>query len=138
MDYIGLKGRKEVEVTDANTARALSPDLAPVFSTPDLLALIEDTCRGVVAPYLDEDQSTVGTKVLLEHMSATPVGMKVWCEAEIIEAEGKRFLFSVEAFDEAGKVADCKHERYIIRNESFINRANQKLQDAREAAVRMM
>ena len=128
MDYIGLKGRKEIMVTEADTAQALSPDLAPVFSTPRLLALIEDTCRGVLAPYLDEGRSTVGTKVLLEHSDATPVGMKVWCEAEIIEAEGKRFLFAVEAFDESGKIADCKHERYIIKNESFIRRANGKLE----------
>ncbi len=126
-DLTGKKASKEVKVVFENTARALGDDLAEVFSTPALVALAEDTCRSILEPVLEEGQGTVGTKVNIAHMAATPVGMTVRCEAELVEADGKRFLFIVEAYDGAGKVAEGTHERFIINKERFMQRAEQKL-----------
>ncbi len=128
-DMIGKKANKEVAVVFENTAKALSSNLEEVFSTPHLVVLVEDTCRSILEPELEEGQGTVGTKVDISHMAATPVGMKVRCEAEVIEADGKRFLFKVEAFDNAGKVAEGTHERFIIKKEKFMQRAMQKLEN---------
>ena len=84
---VGLKGRAETVVTDANTAQAACSGALPVYGTPFMCALMEEAAWKSIAPYLEEGQSTVGTKLDISHDSATPVGMKVWAESEITEVE---------------------------------------------------
>lgn len=92
----GIKGRQEVMVTDENSAAAVGSGLLPVFATPAMVALMEKTAWMSVAPYLNDGEGTVGTKLEIAHNAATPVGMQVWCESELVEVDGRRLVFKVE------------------------------------------
>ena len=122
----GLKGREEVLVSEANSAKTMESGTLDVFATPSMTALMEQTAWKSVAPYLDEGCGTVGTRLEITHDAPTPLGMKVWCESELTEVDGRRLVFSVEAFDEKGKIGGGRHERFIIQNEKFQGKANKK------------
>ena len=81
-----------------------------------------------IAPYLGEDEGTVGTKLNISHDSASPVGMKVWAESEVTLVDGKRIELKVEAYDEKGLIGKGTHERFIITNERFVAKTNRKLE----------
>ena len=70
----------------------------------------------------------MGTKVSISHVSATPTGMKVTCESELVEIDRKRLVFSVKAFDERGLIGEGVHERFIIDNDKFLRRTQEKLE----------
>ena len=123
----GLKNEKELMVTDELTAAKMGSGLAPVYATPCMIALIEGTAAESVEPFLEEGQGTVGTKVEVEHLAATPVGMKVWCETELIEIDRKRLVFEEKVYDETGLVGQGRHERFIIDNERFLSKVQAKL-----------
>lgn len=123
----GLKNEKELMVTDELTAAKMGSGLAPVYATPCMIALIEGTAAESVEPFLEEGQGTVGTKVEVEHLAATPVGMKVWCETELIEIDRKRLVFEAKVYDETGLVGQGRHERFIIDNERFLSKVQAKL-----------
>lgn len=124
---VGIKNKIEIIVTEDMTAEAMGSGLLPVFGTPYLIALMEDTARHSIENDLEEGLSTVGTKVNVEHVSATPIGMKVTCESELIEIDRKRLVFKVEAYDEVGLIGTGTHERFIIDNEKFMSKAKGKL-----------
>ena len=124
---IGIKGEEEVPVTQHNTAAALDSGLLAVFATPAMIALMESTARKSVAPYLEQGHSTVGTSLNVRHVAATPIGMKVRCESELIEVDRKRLLFTVNTYDEAGLIGTGTHERYIIENDRFMEKMRAKL-----------
>ena len=98
----GITGKKKVIVTEEMTAQAMSSGTLPVYATPCMVALMEDTAKDSVAPYLEEGQGTVGTLVNVGHVSATPVGMEVTCETKLIQVDRKRLVFEVKAYDAAG------------------------------------
>lgn len=123
---VGLKGREEVLVSEANSAKTMGSGTLDVFATPSMTALMEQTAWKSVAPYLDEGCGTVGTRLEITHDAPTPLGMKVWCESELTEIDGRRLVFYVAAFDEKGKIGEGNHERFIIQNEKFQAKANKK------------
>ena len=125
---VGLKGRAETVVNDTNTAKACCSGALPVFGTPFLCALMEEAAWRSIAPFLEEGQSTVGTKLNLTHDSATPVGMKVWAESEITEVDGRRIVLKVTAYDEKGLIGQGTHERFIVTNERFLAKTAKKLE----------
>ena len=125
---VGLKGRAETVVTDANTAQAACSGALPVFGTPFMCALMEEAAWKSIAPCLEEGQSTVGTRLEVSHDSATPVGMKVWAETEITEVDGKRLVLTVAAFDERGPIGRGTHERFIVTDERFLAKCAKKLE----------
>lgn len=122
----GIKGREDVLVTEANSAKTMGSGTLDVFATPSMAALMEQTAWKSVAPHLEEGNGTVGTVLTITHDAPTPLGMKVWCESELIEIDGRRLVFYVEAFDEKGKIGGGRHERFIINNEKFQAKANSK------------
>ncbi|MCQ2140050.1 MAG: thioesterase family protein [Bacteroidales bacterium] len=124
----GIKGHLEEIVTEEKSAQHVGSGTARVFATPMMIALMEHTCRDCVKPYLGEGQETVGTLVNVSHSSATPVGMKVWCDCEVVEVDRRRLAFKVQAFDEKGLIGEGTHERFIIDEERFIAKAESKLQ----------
>ena len=81
-----------------------------------------------MAPGLEEGESTVGTKLDVSHDSATPLGLKVWAESEVTEVDGKRILFQVTAYDERGPIGKGTHERFIITDQRFLDKAARKLE----------
>ena len=125
---VGLKGRAETVVTDANTAQAACSGALPVFGTPFMCALMEEAAWKSIAPHLEPGQSTVGTRLEVSHDSATPVGMKVWAETEITEVDGKRLVLTVAAFDERGPIGRGTHERFIVTDERFLSKTAKKLE----------
>ena len=123
---VGLKGRAEAVVHDNNTAQAACSGALPVFGTPFMCALMEEASWKSIAPHLEAGQSTVGTKLNVSHDSATPVGMKVWAEAEVTAVEGKKLTLSVRAYDEAGPIGGGVHERFLITVDRFLAKAEAK------------
>lgn len=123
---IGMKGRADTVVTAENTAAAVGSGLLPVFSTPMMIALMEQAAVNAVTPHLAEGEGTVGTRLDISHDSATPIGMKVWAEAEVTAVDGRSLTFSVAAYDEAGPIGKGVHGRFIIRNEAFMAKVSRK------------
>lgn len=123
----GIKGTGSVEVVHENTAAAVGSGMLEVFATPMMIALMEKTACESVAPYLEEGSGTVGTELNVKHVAATPIGMQVTCETELVEVDGRRLVFRVKASDEAGLIGEGTHERFIINNEKFQSKANGKL-----------
>ena len=78
-------------------------------------------------PFLEEGQGTVGTRIDVEHLAATPIGMKVHCETELIEVDRKKLVFEAKVYDETGLVGQGRHERFIIDNERFLSKVQAKL-----------
>ena len=122
----GIKGREETIVSDANSAKTMCSGTLNVFATPAMTALMEETAWKSVAPYLEEGYGTVGTLLNITHDAPTPFGMKVWCESELVEVDGRRLVFQVTAYDEKGKIGGGRHERFIIQNEKFQAKADKK------------
>ena len=125
---VGLKGRAETVVSDANTAQAACSGALPVFGTPFMCALMEEAAWKSIAPCLEEGQSTVGTRLSVSHDSATPIGMKVWAESEVAKVEGKHLVLTVAAFDERGMIGQGIHERFIVTDERFLAKTAKKLE----------
>ena len=123
---LGLKGREETVVCEANTAAAVGSGLVPVFATPFMIALMEGAAAKAVLPHIGEDEGTVGTHLNVAHSAATPIGMKVWAEATVTAVEGKKLTFDVVAFDEAGEIGRGTHERFIIKPEKFLAKVQAK------------
>lgn len=126
MVEIGIKGRLEETVTPEMSAARVGSGLVDVFATPMMVALVEKTCNESVLPYLDEGQGTVGTLVNVAHTAATPIGMRVWCESELVEVDRRRLVFKVKAFDECGPIGEGSHERFIIDTTKFAAKALSK------------
>ena len=127
MLHTGIKGNRELTVTQELTAQAMGSGELPVFATPAVIALAEETAWRSVAPELEPGQGTVGTELHVEHISATPIGMKVRCETELTEIDRRKLSFSVVVYDEAGEAARGTHCRFIVDNEKFLKRAEKKL-----------
>lgn len=124
----GIKGYAEIIVTEDKTAETMGSGTLPVFATPAMIALMEKTAYKSVQPYLDEGCGSVGTLLDVKHTAATPLGMKVMCESELTEVDGRRLVFTVRASDEAGLIGEGRHERFIVVNEKFLARTNAKKQ----------
>ena len=123
----GIWGEQMIIVTEQQTAKYLGSGELAVFATPCMIALMENTAYKSVQPFLDPGQGTVGTLLNVKHLAATPVGMEVRCETRLIEIDRKRLVFEVEAFDACGLIGEGTHERFIIDNQKFMQKANGKL-----------
>ena len=123
----GIKGSQKVLVTESNTAKTMGSGTLDVFATPAMIALMEETAWKSVAPYLEEGSGTVGSYLDVHHNAPTPLGMTVICESELIQIEGKKLTFRVTARDDAGIIGEGTHERFIIDNERFSQKALKKL-----------
>jgi predicted thioesterase len=119
----GLAGEKTEAVTDGNTAASWGSGGLPVYATPAMIALMEGAAVNAVDKLLPSGWSTVGTEVTVRHLSATPAGLEVRAAAELLEIDGRRLRFRVEAFDDAGKIGEGRHDRFIIENEGFLKKA---------------
>ena len=126
MVTIGIKGREEAVVLPELTAKHIGSGTVPVLATPMMIALMEKTCRLSVKPYLEEGQETVGTHVDVSHNSATPEGMTVWCESEVVEIDRRKITFKVVVYDKDGIVGQGTHERFIIDENRFRDKMGQK------------
>lgn len=122
----GIAGYKEAIVTEEMTAVARKSGTLAVFATPAMIELIEQTAWESVAPVLVEGEASVGTLLNIRHLSATPVGMKVFCRTVLTEVDGRRLVFEADVEDEVGKIAEGIHERFIVSADKFQQKADGK------------
>jgi fluoroacetyl-CoA thioesterase len=128
----GIRHSETIRVGEAlavpaqGRALGFPQDMPPVFATANMIAFVEWTCVAALAPYLAPHQRTVGTRVEISHNAATPVGMQVTAEVELIEIHGRRLRFKVNCHDEAEPIGDGFHERMIVDHDRFMARLAQK------------
>lgn len=124
---IGTKGYADALVEQEDTAKVVGSGDLLVYATPCMVALMEGAACESIAPFLAEGESSVGTMMQVNHISATPVGMEVRAESEVTAVEGRKVTFSIKAFDEAGEIGNAVHERFIIKADRFLEKTYDKL-----------
>ena len=125
---VGIRTERKVLVTSENTAKALGSGGLPVYATPARSTLMELCAAESVLPYLPEGSSSVGTRIDVKHLSATPVGITVRCETELVEVDRRRLVFACKAFDDAGLIGEGIQERFVVDNAKFMEKTEQKKQ----------
>ncbi len=123
----GIKKTNEYIVTSAQTAKTVGSGSLQVLATPIMISWIENVAMLAVQPYLDEGCTTVGTAVNVKHIAATPVNMKVQVEVELIEIDKRKLTFNVTAYDEVEKIGEGTHERFIVVENKFMQKADKKI-----------
>jgi predicted thioesterase len=124
---VGLKYSRSVQVTDDMTPAHLRGEPIRVLSTPDMIRLIEQTAIEAVQPCLAPGQATVGTRVDVTHLAATPVGMTVTITVEVTEIDRRRLGFKVEVRDDLDEAGRGTHERFIVDGTQRMPRLQEKL-----------
>jgi predicted thioesterase len=122
----GIKAAAELTVAFKDTATAVASGLAEVFATPAMIALMENAAYTAVQPYLPEGYSTVGAEISVQHMAATPIGMKVRAEAVLTQVDGRKLTFFIEAFDEIDKIGEAAHVRFVVDSAKFTAKVEAK------------
>jgi predicted thioesterase len=123
----GASAEITLTVTPDRTADAMGNRGVHVFATPFVVGLLENAANAVLTPSLPPGAGTVGTMVEMRHLAATPVGMRVRAQARLLQADGRRYLFAVEAWDDKEKIAEGRHERVVVPDiRTFLERARQK------------
>jgi predicted thioesterase len=113
----GLTNRQTYVTTEAMRASQL---IADVFSTPAMIGLMEGTCVRLVAPFLDENEQTVGIHVDVRHMAPTKIGQSVTVTAELLEVKDNKMRFAVSAANDNGvKIGEGTHRRALINTKTF-------------------
>jgi len=123
---IGTKGQSKLRVTSDIAIDFLGVEGARVLGTPYLISHLEFTARNSVLPFLEKGYDTVGARVDVRHLAATPMGMEVTFESELIAVEDRRLTFKVRAFDEKDVISEGTHERALINVERFAARVSAK------------
>lgn len=125
---IGLQGNSEIRVSEALLADRIGSGLVSVYSTAMMIAGMEGTAVAAVQDALEQGWTTVGTRVDVSHLAATPSGMKVRFFAELtaVSSNGKGLTFRVEAHDETGLIGQGVHERVVVNKEKFESRVRTK------------
>lgn len=124
---IGLKGESRTMAEREDTALEVGSGSLLVYATPCMVALMEGAACEAIAEALPEEKTSVGTFLEISHLSATPVGLEVWAEAEVTAVEGSVITFQVTAYDEAGKIGEGIHKRAIVSTQRFLDKAYSKL-----------
>jgi len=126
MIEIGTTDERTWTVGHEHLASAFGSGLVNVLATPVLVGFCEETARRMVEPHLPPGQKTVGTSIRLDHLAATPPGMRVTLRATLVEIDRRRLRFEIEARDELELVARATHERYVIDADRFERRMREK------------
>ena len=128
----GVKGQSEITVSKELLASEVGSGLVTVYSTAMMIAGKEATAVASVQDLLEEGQTTVGTRVDVAHLAATPCGMKVRFTTELtaVSPNGKGLTFAVAAHDEVGLIGEGVHERVVVNKEKFESRTRDKGQQA--------
>jgi len=122
----GLSGDFEHVVTADDTASHWGSGLVPVFSTPSLVGLMESAAVKALEGSLQPGQTTVGARIDVRHLAATPVGLKVRARAELTAVEGRKLTFTIEAWDEAEVIGQAEHKRFVVDEARFLARVGTK------------
>ena len=123
---IGLEGEANATVTENLTAIAMRSGDVPVLATPALTALMEEAAVAALNAHLDNASTSVGVRIDVRHLAASPVGTQVYTYARLVNVEGKRLTFRVSAYEEPSRAGEAlgegTHERVIVNREKFLAR----------------
>lgn len=119
---LGIKNTLKFIVTEDITAKVVGSGDLEVLATPMMIAMMEKASSALVAPFLEEGETTVGTLVNVSHVKASLIGEKIEVESEVTLVDRKRLVFNVKAFSEAGLIGEGTHERFIVNSEKFMNK----------------
>jgi predicted thioesterase len=123
---VGMTHEKVLKTGPEHSARHFFTDLPDVFGTPFLGGLFEGVSAELMAPHLGPGEQSVGISMDLKHTAPTPLGMEVRAKTEVVQVEGRKLTFKVEAFDEKEKIGEAVHERFIINADKFNQRVEAK------------
>ena len=126
MINVGLKGKAETIVTKENIAVTMKSGSLEVFATPALVALMEQAACAALENKLEKGTTTVGIKMDVQHLAATPLGMKVYATASIIEVDERKIIFHIEARDDVDLIGKAVHSRFIVHEAKFMAKTNAK------------
>lgn len=122
----GLTHEVTLKVESDMTAQKVYEKTPDVFATIWLVGFFERTCCELIEPYLDDGESSVGTKVDITHIAPTPIGFNVRVKAVLKEIDRRRLVFNVEAYDDMEKIGEGTHERFVIDKAKFMNKVKEK------------
>jgi len=123
----GLNAEVEITVSETDTAAYLGSGLIPVYATPALVALMENAAVNALEGHLPFGQTSVGGRIDAGHLAATPVGMKIRARAELIEVQGRKLTFKVQAWDEVEQIGEASHIRFIVDEDKFLAKVGEKM-----------
>ena len=123
---VGLTGATEIVVGTRDTAPHVGSGKIKVLATPVLVGLMEEAALIAVEGLLPQGHQTVGTRLDITHVAATPVGLHVIARAELTKIDGRRLTFRIWADDERDRIGEGTHERIIVNVERFDARVEEK------------
>src|SRR5581483_9357333 len=123
---VGLSAEVNTVVTEQDTAARWGSGLVESLSTPAMIALMEGAAFNATRGALPPGQTTVGVHVNVSHLAATPVGRRVRARAELVNLQGRKLYFQVEAWDELEKIGEGTHERVVVDLGRFAKRLDVK------------
>lgn len=120
--------KERVIITNSNQTTSFLWEGENVLSTPSMISEMEETCRLLLKDFFlkDNEWDSVGTRVEIRHIAATPVGSKIRLKAIVESVNNRKVMFNVEAFDEIEKIGDGRHERFIINIPTFKSKFEEK------------
>lgn len=123
---VGMTHELKIKTLPEHSAQVFYPNLPDVFATPFLGGLMERVSAELMHEHLQPGEQSVGISMNLKHTAATPLGMEVRVRTEIVAVEGRKLTFQLEAFDEAEKIGEASHERFVIQADKFNARVQEK------------
>ena len=123
---IGQTCQRELTVTKEMLACAVGSGSVEVFATPMVAAMMEGAAADLVQTYLEDIYTTVGSEITVQHLCPTAEGVKVTAVAELTAVDGRKYTFSLKAFDNAGLIATGTHQRVSVKRESFAKKAAER------------
>ncbi|MFQ5786941.1 MAG: thioesterase family protein [Thermodesulfobacteriota bacterium] len=130
----GMFIEKIIQTTPEMAASRFHESSPRVVSTPSLITFMQTTCADLMAPFLESDEMAVSTKIEMNHLASTPIGIPITIKAEIIKIDGRRINFKVEALDDMEKIATAYNDMYIISEERFERGLKRKLSKTKSKA----
>jgi len=122
----GLNAEVEITVRETETAAQIGSGSLAVYATPALVALMENAAVRALEGKLPEGQTSVGGHMDIRHLAATPIGMKVRAHAELVEIDGRKLTFQIQAWDQVDLIGEARHIRYLVDTEKFMAKINGK------------
>jgi predicted thioesterase len=122
----GLSAEVNITISEAETAQHMGSGSIPVYATPALVTVLEKAAVHALEGHLPPGQTTVGGRIDVHHLAATPVGMQVLAKAELVEVQGRKLTFNIQAWDEIEQIGEASHVRYIVDEIEFMDRVKMK------------
>jgi predicted thioesterase len=122
----GLTGSVTWKATERHSAEAWGSGAVPVFATPSLVGLMETAAVEALRGRLPDSDTTVGTRIDVSHLAATPLGDEVRAEATLVAVDGRRLSFDIVAHDSCQKIGEGRHERVIVSRDRFLARLGRR------------